>query len=119
MALVRAASLLGYPELVTEFGADPEALLRQAGIPPSAVADPESFIGFHNTVVAVETAASATGATDFGRQLARRRRQDGRVGDNRDGGYALHDAFDAVNCRGDIAGGVAVHRGGGGEGHIR
>ncbi|XTP35418.1 AraC family transcriptional regulator [Mycobacterium sp. TJFP1] len=72
MALVRAASLLGYSELVAELGADPGALLRQAGIPSGAVADPDAFIGFRNTVIAVEMAARATGATDFGRQLARR-----------------------------------------------
>lgn len=72
MALVRGTSLLGYPELVAELGADPRALLRKAGIPLRAVADPDSFIGFRSTVIALEAAARVTGATDFGRQLARR-----------------------------------------------
>ncbi len=72
MTLVRGTSLLGYLELVTELGADPRSLLQRAGISPRAITDPDAFIGLRNTVIAIESAAHATDALDFGRQLARR-----------------------------------------------
>lgn len=72
MSLIRGASLLGYPDLVKELGADPGLLLRAAGVPPAAVGDPEAWIDFDGFVTAVESAASVTGAPDFGRLLALR-----------------------------------------------
>jgi AraC-like DNA-binding protein len=72
MSLIRGASLQGYPDLVTELGADPGQLLRAAGVPRESVGDPEAWIDFDGFVAAVETAASVTGAPDFGRLLALR-----------------------------------------------
>jgi AraC-like DNA-binding protein len=72
MSLIRGASLQGYPDLVTELGADPLPLLRAAGVRPAAVGDPEAWIDFDGFVAAVETAASITDTPDFGRRLALR-----------------------------------------------
>lgn len=72
MGLIRGTALLGYPELVRELGADPAPLLRYAGVPAEAIGDIDAFIGFRNTVVAIETAAKETGALDFGRRLAQK-----------------------------------------------
>ncbi|QUR67816.1 AraC family transcriptional regulator [Mycobacterium spongiae] len=71
MSLIRGTALTGYPELVTELGADPDSLLHAAGIPREGVGDPEAYVGYRNVIAAVESAARATGARDFGRQLAK------------------------------------------------
>jgi AraC-like DNA-binding protein len=57
---------------VAELGTDPAPLLRAAGVPVEAVGDPDAFIAFRNGVEAIEAAAAATGAADFGRRLAER-----------------------------------------------
>jgi AraC-like DNA-binding protein len=72
MSVVRATSLSGYPRLVTELGGDPVELLRAAGIRPQDVGDHEVFLSYRSLIVAIETAAAATSAPDFGRQLAMR-----------------------------------------------
>lgn len=72
MSLIRGTALVGYPELVTSLGGDPAALLRAARIPTAAVGNHEAYIGYRNVVTAVESAAAATEALDFGRQLAQR-----------------------------------------------
>ncbi|MFF2166647.1 AraC family transcriptional regulator [Streptomyces sp. NPDC058175] len=53
-------------------GADPDRLLYAAGIPRQAVGDSGSFIRYLSLIAALESAAHATGARDFGRQLALR-----------------------------------------------
>ncbi|MEU0984635.1 AraC family transcriptional regulator [Streptomyces griseus] len=70
MSLIRGTSLQGYPELVRVMGSDPLPLLAAAGVPPAAVGDPDAFIRYRSLVTAVESAATATGASDFGRRLA-------------------------------------------------
>jgi AraC-like DNA-binding protein len=72
VALIRGTSLLSYPELVRELGADPEQLLQLAGVPPEAAGDHEAFISYRSLVVAVESAAQVTATPDFGRRLAAR-----------------------------------------------
>jgi AraC-like DNA-binding protein len=72
MSLIRGTALVGYPELVTSLGGDPAALLRAARIPTATVGNHEAYIGYRNVVTAVESAAAATEALDFGRQLAQR-----------------------------------------------
>lgn len=72
MSLIRATSLQGYPELVAELGEDPAALLRAAGIPRNQVGLPDAYLGYRDVVHALESAARATDAPDFGRRLALR-----------------------------------------------
>ena len=72
MTFIRGSALQGYVELVAELGADPEALLRSAGVPHTAAGDHDVFIAYRSAITALEYAASATGAADFGRRLALR-----------------------------------------------
>jgi len=72
MSLIRGTSLQGFPELVTELGGDPEALLAAAHVPRDAVGNQDSFISTRSVITAVESAADLTRAPDFGRQLALR-----------------------------------------------
>ncbi|MFL0276210.1 AraC family transcriptional regulator [Mycobacterium sp. SMC-19] len=72
MSVVRGTALSGYPELVTELGGDPGALLRAAGVPDGAVGTHEVFVPYLAVILAVENAATATACRDFGRRLALR-----------------------------------------------
>ncbi|MFF8955418.1 AraC family transcriptional regulator [Streptomyces sp. NPDC014894] len=72
MSLIRGTSLQGFPELVGALGADPGPLLDAAGVAREAVGDPGAFIRYRSLVTAVESAARATGAADFGLRLALR-----------------------------------------------
>ncbi|MFG2926360.1 AraC family transcriptional regulator [Streptomyces sp. NPDC048305] len=72
MSVIQGTGLLGYRELVTALGADPDPLLRHAGLRPEDAGDPEVFLPYLGQITAVESAAAATGAADFGRQLALR-----------------------------------------------
>jgi AraC-like DNA-binding protein len=72
MSLIRGTSLQGFPELVTELGGDPDALLAAAHIPLAAVGNQDSFISTRSVIAVVESAAVVTSAPDFGRQLALR-----------------------------------------------
>ena len=69
---IRGTSLLGYQELVQELGGDPRVVLAEARIPPAAVGSHDKFIDYRRVIHALEGAAAATGAPDFGRQLALR-----------------------------------------------
>lgn len=72
MSVIRGTGLLGYRELVTELGADPDPLLIRAGLRPGDIGIHDVFIPYLAHIQAVEAAAAATGAEDFGRQLALR-----------------------------------------------
>ncbi len=72
MTLIRGTSLAGFPELVAELGGDAEALLSTVGISADAVGDHTAFIDYVGVLRALEAAARATGALDFGRRLAER-----------------------------------------------
>lgn len=72
MSVIRGSALTGYRELVAELGGDAEALLRAAGVEPRDVGVYDVFIPYMGHIRAVESAAVATGAADFGRQLALR-----------------------------------------------
>lgn len=63
---------MGYQELVQELGGDPRAVLAEARIPPAAVGSHDEFIDYRRVIHALEGAAAATGAPDFGRRLALR-----------------------------------------------
>jgi hypothetical protein len=70
MTLIRGTSLAGFPELVAELGGDAESLLSTVGISADAVGDYTAFIDYVGVLRALEAAARATGALDFGRRLA-------------------------------------------------
>ncbi|MFJ9179307.1 AraC family transcriptional regulator [Streptomyces sp. NPDC102360] len=72
MSVIQGTGLLGYRELVTTLGADPDPLLRHAGLRPEDVGNPEAFLPYLGHISAVETAAAVTATGDFGRQLALR-----------------------------------------------
>jgi AraC-like DNA-binding protein len=72
MTLIRGTSLQGFTELVRELGTDPLPLLAAAHLSPDAIGDHDTFIGYRNVVVVLETAASVTGVGDLGRRLADR-----------------------------------------------
>ena len=70
---IRATCLLQFSELLSELGADPDAILRQAGVCPEDAGQPDRFIPLRAAVQAVEAAAAVTSTPDFGRRLAARR----------------------------------------------
>ncbi|MEB3903367.1 AraC family transcriptional regulator [Mycobacterium ulcerans] len=72
MSVVRGTGLSNYPNLVSELGGDPAALLRAAGVREQDVGNYDAFIPVRAVIRAIETAAAATGTHDFGRQLAQR-----------------------------------------------
>ncbi|WP_235683359.1 AraC family transcriptional regulator [Mycolicibacterium fluoranthenivorans] len=76
MELIMASSLTGFRELVGELGGDGDALLRDSGIRPEDSGRTDVFVSLRSAVNAAERAASATGAADFGRQLALRQTMD-------------------------------------------
>lgn len=72
MALIRGTCLSGYPELVAELGGDPLRHLGDAGLRMRDIGRSDVFISYLGVIAAVESAAVATGAADFGRRLAAR-----------------------------------------------
>lgn len=70
--VVRGSALLGYRELVTELGADADALLAANRVPLAGVGNHEIFIPHLALINAVEAAATVTRTPDFGRRLALR-----------------------------------------------
>jgi AraC-like DNA-binding protein len=72
MSVVRGTALSNYPELVTELGGDPVALLSGAGIRPQDIGKQDVFVSLRGVTQAVETAAATTQTPDFGRRLAER-----------------------------------------------
>lgn len=72
MSLIRGTALQGYADLVAELGGELQPLLDLAHLPAAAVGDHDSFVSYRSVVTALEAAAAATGADDFGRRLATR-----------------------------------------------
>lgn len=72
MSVVRATSLSGYPQLVTELGGSLDELLHAAGIRLADIGAYEVFVPYRSLILAVETAATSTATPDFGRRLALR-----------------------------------------------
>lgn len=72
MSLIRGTALQGYADVAAELGANPAELLRSAHLDPTAVGSHDSFLEYRGVIRALEAAARATAAPDFGRRLARR-----------------------------------------------
>lgn len=71
MNTIRGSSLQGFPDLMAELDGDARAVLAAARIPLRLVGS-EEFVDYRRVVHALEGAAAATGAPDFGRRLALR-----------------------------------------------
>lgn len=72
MSLIKGTALHGYRELVVELGGDPDQLLSKAHLDGAATEDPDRFIDYRSAISALELAARATSAWDFGRKLGAR-----------------------------------------------
>lgn len=74
--IVRSATLEGFPALARELGLDAAALLRQAGLHPRSLLDPETPLAAEAVGRLLEASARASGRPDFALRLAARRRFD-------------------------------------------
>lgn len=72
MELISGASLLGFPQLVSELGADPGGVLAAAGLRVDDCGRAEAFLPLRYAIQAVERASVHTQTADFGRRLADR-----------------------------------------------
>lgn len=70
--IIRAESLRGFREIVTDLGGDADVLLEENGIDPAALADPDAYLPYRRVMVAVERAATLLNAPDFGLRMAER-----------------------------------------------
>jgi AraC-like DNA-binding protein len=70
--MVRASSLRGFRELVSDLGGQPVRLLRKAGIEPGALDQLAAFISFASLIDLLERSASDLDCPDFGLRLAER-----------------------------------------------
>jgi AraC-like DNA-binding protein len=70
--LARAASFEGYAALCAEYGLDAALLLRQAGLDPAALADPDGMIPCRAYLLALDLAARAARLPHAGLLLADR-----------------------------------------------
>ena len=72
--VVHARILRFFPELVTQLGAEPRALLRKAGIDDNYFSDSHSGATYRQMVTLIELAAESLGCPDFGLRLAKLQR---------------------------------------------
>jgi AraC-like DNA-binding protein len=70
--IVRAEALRGFRELASELGGDGDALLREAGIDPAALADGDRYLPYRRVIAVVERAAAVLNCPDFGLRMAQR-----------------------------------------------
>jgi AraC-like DNA-binding protein len=71
-AMIRAQSLRGYRNLVSDLGGNPTRLLRKAGIDPATLDQLTTFIRFEDMINLLECSATALDCPDFGLRLADR-----------------------------------------------
>jgi AraC-like DNA-binding protein len=71
---VRAAGFEGYSALVRELGGDPDPLLRQAGVDPAWLENPDHPIPYLAFLSALRLGSQATAAPHFGLLLSRKQR---------------------------------------------
>lgn len=72
--LCRSASLTGFADLARSHGLDPLKLVREAGVPASALTDPDLKIPANAVGWMLEAAAERSGVGDFAIRLAEKRR---------------------------------------------
>ncbi|MCL6683668.1 AraC family transcriptional regulator [Sphingomonas alba] len=73
MELVRAASLTGYFEVAEQLRLDVRPLLRQAGLSPAMMSNPDLMLPARPVVRLLEDSAAASGCVTFGLMMAERR----------------------------------------------
>lgn len=73
LPIVRSATLAGFMDQAREWGLDAPALLRQAGLHPRSLLDPETPLAAESVGQLLEASARASGRADFGLRLAARR----------------------------------------------
>jgi AraC-like DNA-binding protein len=71
---VRAASLSNFAEVAKQAGLNPRTLLREVGIDPAALADPDMPVPAGAVFALLENAARASGWRNFGLRMAESRR---------------------------------------------
>ncbi|NEC06370.1 AraC family transcriptional regulator [Streptomyces sp. SID7909] len=97
-SLIRSSSLTGFSALVASLGGQPEQLLRQAGIPPEAVGDPDEYIPYRSLVAVLDLAARRYDCPDFGLRLSTHQGLDilGPVGVIGRHAASVRDALDGI-----------------------
>lgn len=70
--IVRCGGLSGYEKLVRELGRDPAALLRNMGLPPDYLRDPDRYISYQSLAELLNRAADECRCPDFGFRLGAR-----------------------------------------------
>ncbi|MFR0692968.1 AraC family transcriptional regulator [Enterobacterales bacterium AE_CKDN230030158-1A_HGKHYDSX7] len=68
--LIRATSLRGFPQLVTQLGGNPQAMLARFRIDPGLLEDDEGRMPLSTLVALLETAAQELDCADFGLRMA-------------------------------------------------
>lgn len=68
--LVRVAALSGYFEVMAALGADPRPLLREQGLSPDLMRDPEQLLPAQATIRLLERSAAVTGCITLGLRMA-------------------------------------------------
>lgn len=68
--LIRATNLIGYEELVSHLGGDPNALLNMFGIPLLEDRQDRSFLPFKSVAALFEVSATQLSCPDFGLRLS-------------------------------------------------
>lgn len=72
-ALVRAAALTHFADVVRELGHDPDAALRRAGLRPAQIREPDQLVDARAVIRLLEDTARATGCESLGLRMARSR----------------------------------------------
>lgn len=70
--LVRASSLTGVRDLITEFGKDPDVLFRDSGIDPGTSVDYDAVLPYTRLAELIGRSAAVVGAAHFGLLLSER-----------------------------------------------
>ncbi|WP_330455098.1 MULTISPECIES: AraC family transcriptional regulator [unclassified Streptomyces] len=68
--VVRPGSLRGWPDLVTQLGGDPPALLRSASLAEDALTDEDTPISARGAMALLELSANSLDCPDFGLRLS-------------------------------------------------
>lgn len=69
---IRASTWRGFREYVQELGGDANAYLRNAGVDPAVLAEPDAYVPFAAVIRSLEIAAADLSRSDFGLQFGLR-----------------------------------------------
>lgn len=71
--LIRSATLEGYVQAARDSGLDPDAMLKDAGLDPGVVSDPDTLISLDSYLALLAKSARISGLPDFGIRAAHTR----------------------------------------------